>query len=278
MIQYFSPLRALVVEYKLNITGHDLFVYRSWRRRENKENEKNLEDIKYESNCSKKGRNLSSRSGRGGRGSSRGFSSRSLVNKEELSSSSNSFSRPIDTWTGNEDQLSNRKESKIDSWNSVDAAEEWDNEEYTGSLADTKVFTPSTINNESIAVSEKHEGEEIFSTKPLQSTIIISNIQRQIKNRPRLPPPSKIPSSAVEMPGDTLSNSISFLDVQFGALEFGSDANIDTTSQDKYNSNSNSIVPNIESALSSKTVVSSMSTLTDGAQISPSQKFTAVKM
>ncbi|KAM9743045.1 ubiquitin-associated protein 2-like [Menidia menidia] len=46
--------------------------------------------------------------------------------------------------------------------------------------------------------------------------------QRQIKTqRRRAPPPSKIPSSAVEMPG---SADVSGLNVQFGALDFGSEA------------------------------------------------------
>ncbi|XP_008292657.1 ubiquitin-associated protein 2-like isoform X2 [Stegastes partitus] len=46
--------------------------------------------------------------------------------------------------------------------------------------------------------------------------------QRQLKTqRRRAPPPSKIPSSAVEMPG---SADISGLNVQFGALDFGSEA------------------------------------------------------
>ncbi|XP_041793003.1 ubiquitin-associated protein 2-like isoform X1 [Chelmon rostratus] len=46
--------------------------------------------------------------------------------------------------------------------------------------------------------------------------------QRQLKTqRRRVPPPSKIPSSAVEMPGST---DISGLNVQFGALDFGSEA------------------------------------------------------
>jgi hypothetical protein len=32
----------------------------------------------------------------------------------------------------------------IDKWGEFPSAEDWDNEEYTGSLADTKVFTPSS--------------------------------------------------------------------------------------------------------------------------------------
>ncbi|XP_034451243.1 ubiquitin-associated protein 2-like isoform X3 [Hippoglossus hippoglossus] len=46
--------------------------------------------------------------------------------------------------------------------------------------------------------------------------------QRQLKTqRRRVPPPSKIPSSAVEMPG---SSDMSGLNFQFGALDFGSEA------------------------------------------------------
>jgi hypothetical protein len=32
----------------------------------------------------------------------------------------------------------------LENWDKFPSAEDWDNEEYTGSLADTKVFTPST--------------------------------------------------------------------------------------------------------------------------------------
>ncbi|XP_031611141.1 ubiquitin-associated protein 2-like isoform X1 [Oreochromis aureus] len=51
--------------------------------------------------------------------------------------------------------------------------------------------------------------------------------QRQIKTqRRRAAPPSKIPSSAVEMPG---SADVSGLNVQFGALDFGSEASSGTS-------------------------------------------------
>lgn len=53
------------------------------------------------------------------------------------------------------------------------------------------------------------------------------------KPRARVPPPSKIPSTAVEMPGDTLNN-IGYLDVQFGQLEFGNEESFDAIS-DKFN-------------------------------------------
>ncbi|XP_065075601.1 protein lingerer isoform X4 [Ochlerotatus camptorhynchus] len=58
------------------------------------------------------------------------------------------------------------------------------------------------------------------------------------RQRARVPPPSKIPSSAVEMPGDSLNN-IGYLDVQFGGLDFGTDETFDNVSvTDKFNANS----------------------------------------
>merc|ERR1719400_1260098 len=57
-------------------------------------------------------------------------------------------------------------------------------------------------------------------------------------NRSRMPPPSKIPNSAVEMPGDSLAR----LDVQFGGLDLqfgggGSSANSDNVSSFEFNGN-----------------------------------------
>lgn len=59
------------------------------------------------------------------------------------------------------------------------------------------------------------------------------------RQRARVPPPSKIPSSAVEMPGDSLNN-IGYLDVQFGGLDFGTDDSFDSVSAvtDKFSTNS----------------------------------------
>ncbi|XP_034479158.1 protein lingerer isoform X1 [Drosophila innubila] len=45
--------------------------------------------------------------------------------------------------------------------------------------------------------------------------------------RVKLPPPSKIPATAVEMPGDNALNNIGYLDVQFGAMDFGTDDSFD---------------------------------------------------
>lgn len=63
------------------------------------------------------------------------------------------------------------------------------------------------------------------------------------KQRARVPPPSKIPSSAVEMP-DTLNN-IGYLDVQFGGLDFGGDDSFDQLT-DKFQAST--IVDNSQTA------------------------------
>ena len=71
-----------------------------------------------------------------------------------------------------------------DSWNAVDTVEDWDNEEYTGSLADTKVFTPSSLINEVSTSSDKSEKEEQMSAIPVQSTnLIISNVSIEFRNK-----------------------------------------------------------------------------------------------
>ncbi|KAF4070532.1 hypothetical protein AMELA_G00286490 [Ameiurus melas] len=60
-------------------------------------------------------------------------------------------------------------------------------------------------------------------------TGIESHQPKQIRPlRRRMPPPSKIPSSAVEMPG---SADVSGLNVQFGALDFASEAAVESTGQ-----------------------------------------------
>lgn len=75
------------------------------------------------------------------------------------------------------------------------------------------------------------------------------------------------------MPGDTLSGSISFLDVQFGALEFGCDTNINEISkQDKYITIGIKplSMPSAESSSTSMEAVNSLSIKT--AQTSNNQK------
>ncbi|XP_017838303.1 protein lingerer isoform X5 [Drosophila busckii] len=53
--------------------------------------------------------------------------------------------------------------------------------------------------------------------------------------RAKLPPPSKIPASAVEMPGDNALNNIGYLDVQFGAMDFGNDDSFGDALPEKFN-------------------------------------------
>ncbi|NP_001089906.1 ubiquitin associated protein 2 L homeolog [Xenopus laevis] len=80
--------------------------------------------------------------------------------------------------------------------------------------------------------------------------------QKQLKpQKRRIPPTSKIPASAVEMPG---SADVSGLNVQFGALEFGSEPSLaefgsnsspDHTSQTPNNLYSNTISDSLSTAL-----------------------------
>uniref|UniRef100_A0A671MTI0 Ubiquitin-associated protein 2-like n=1 Tax=Sinocyclocheilus anshuiensis TaxID=1608454 RepID=A0A671MTI0_9TELE len=83
-----------------------------------------------------------------------------------------------------------------------------------------------------------------------------STHQRQIKTQKRrIPPTSKIPASAVEMPG---SADVSGLNVQFGALDFGSESALPDFGQSE-NCNSEPIreavvVPQSQSSLYSKPI------------------------
>ncbi|XP_075170073.1 ubiquitin-associated protein-like lingerer isoform X3 [Haematobia irritans] len=71
-----------------------------------------------------------------------------------------------------------------------------------------------------------------ISTDPTSQ--IQSGQQPQVRRaRAKLPPPSKIPSSAVEMPGDSLNN-IGYIDVQFGGLDFNTDESFENLSE-KFN-------------------------------------------
>ncbi|XP_066502239.1 ubiquitin-associated protein 2a isoform X2 [Hoplias malabaricus] len=87
-----------------------------------------------------------------------------------------------------------------------------------------------------------------------------STQHRQIKTQKRrIPPTSKIPSSAVEMPG---SADVSGLNVQFGALDFGSESALPDFSQPE-NCNSEATreaapVPQTQSSLYSKAIGESL--------------------
>ncbi|XP_058809825.1 protein lingerer isoform X2 [Phymastichus coffea] len=317
---------------------------RGWRRRENKENEKIISHNKVgiEFNI-RRGRIVTGRSGRGGKSGGRGMGPRTFAHRGEQIRLSNNhnFTKPIETWTGTEEQTTYTKDTSIDSWHPVDVSEDWDNEEYTGSLADTKVFTPSLLPTKVINTSENHLIDETFpdklsklshsivqnnssqmpidetehnqsplqitssvhvshsfntcknkslsaaqseyfsqisentndclNTSSAQSTFITAmtnQTQKQGKQRSRVPPPSKIPSSAVEMPDDALNASINYLDVQFGALEFGSDANInDSSNQDKYVSSE----CNANSSHTECTTITSKNVVNPNNQLEPAQ-------
>lgn len=254
----------------------------------------------------------------------------------------------------------------IEAWNNLEASEDWDNEEYTGSLTETKVFTPSAnfsesmtmdenmqeaqaaqnlgempkmpevsviqqqqqqqslvqqqnastmqpvlnmpthmLSQQSIAVSSggltaaqtqyltqltqqtseslKASGQTGYSTTAasqvklktkLKSNLRIEALvesvrllicflnanlqpQRQAKQRPRVPPPSKIPATAVEMPGDAVNSSMGLLDVQFGALDVTS--SLEGTTTEKYSSSIGAI-SGIEVSSSSNAVNTSATT------------------
>lgn len=71
-------------------------------------------------------------------------------------------------------------------------------------------------------------GEQIVTNNNINQNNQLPAAAR--KPRARVPPPSKIPSSAVEMPADTLNN-IPYLDVQFGGLDYGTDETFDNLSE-----------------------------------------------
>ncbi|XP_055317278.1 protein lingerer [Sitodiplosis mosellana] len=313
---------------------------RGWRGRESRENERNAGgsgDNKLNQNSGpRRGppnsfRNGGFGAGRGGRSGGRlGPRSSRDQNRGNYFRSQDENETAVDTWDNNIALNAAEQTKSDDTWG------DWDNEEYTGSLADTKVFTPSTVQNQTLSHAEQlsappgleqqilsppsqlnddlvqqYSTNTVSSTPsavsvgnnnsnqvqysdlhvqsstnashlrpamdiPLNSSSLSaeqsqyfnslssqpvsavqysspyaykSNIndadqvvagQPQIQpvanrnsKRARVPPPSKIPSSAVEMP-DTLSN-IGYLDVQFGALDFGSEETFDTIS-DKFQS------------------------------------------
>jgi len=297
-----------------------------WKMRENQENERN-----FEGGRGRGGRGLGSRSRGGGhvglaprqrgRGGPRGAGGPRADFAERGGGGGEGLGQ-IDTWNpiGSEKQekhdqrLRHNKDAFDNAGNWGDdfpAAEDWDNDEYTGSLSDTKVFTPSgssakavgePVNgsvghsapggpagsvapaNNSLSYSQPIDLSSLLKTgglgqynaaasQDLKSAIGIgggktgagdysggpslsyssgsspyntagSSVQlssgsafspikpaavtngsgdRKALPRARLPPPSRIPSSAVEMPGAGQDSGLSNLDVQFGGmdLQFG---------------------------------------------------------
>lgn len=324
------------------------------------------------------GENTRSRGG-AGRGSynSRGRGGRGGDNRTNFRGPRPARNQPdemgeIDSW----EPVSNnqpKQEVQIDTWG------DWDNEEYTGSLKDTKVFTPSTsttshgvISSQASELSappgleqqmlnppsqqpppqvdsyssitggsqqsqvtaagtnqaqypEIHSGttaaqhlrqalempqiasatltaeqSQYFNTLSSQNSNVVNSYQttpvqyqpgygtqtpygttadqvqqqapqaRRPQARARVPPPSKIPSSAVEMPGDALNN-IGYLDVQFGGLDFGTDESFESV-PDKFGSTvleTSQTIPSAEvSDYQSKSTANKSSLSSSGLQTS----------
>ncbi|XP_023228711.1 protein lingerer-like isoform X3 [Centruroides sculpturatus] len=279
---------------------------RKWRNKESEKNERNLEDRQ-----SSEGRHRGGRRGRG-----RGNRSRTFQNRVN-----DSFPQSIDTWTNStaEQADANNTPMTVGNWSDFPSTEDWSEEDWTESLTETKVFTPSALselpNNTAPEIGQRLDlatllqqanvrsdipstnlsGESVMSENPSQvdhnqysfsqyakqaaetikaavgvgsvmngssvshsATSVSANYQspfsaasplpngqtplnrsveqsnnnsvhvtnssqplppRSRTQKARIPPPSKIPESAVEMPDDAIQS----LDVQFGALEFGAD-------------------------------------------------------
>lgn len=75
--------------------------------------EDGIRDGSYSGN--RRGRGGPGRPGRGGRGGGRGLGPRTFANRNDPSSASSthSFNRSIDTWTGNEEQQQTAQEPKM---------------------------------------------------------------------------------------------------------------------------------------------------------------------
>lgn len=214
---------------------------------------------------------------------------------------SNQDQQEIDNW---DPASTNPNDKNDETWGDLG---DWDNEEYTGSLSDTKVFTPSahpssgggghdisappgleqsilqnasshsevtqysaavassaSVNagnqfdhSTSSAASQIRQALEIpqtltaeqsqyFNTLSSQNNNMVqygfddqtgvnqgTTRQQQQRTRARLPPPSKIPSTAVEMPGDGMNV---YLGVQFGELDFGTVGTEENYESEKYSS------------------------------------------
>ncbi|XP_021931148.1 protein lingerer isoform X2 [Zootermopsis nevadensis] len=144
------------------------------RGRENKENEKNLEEGR-EGFRRGGGRMMNGpgRSGRGGRGGGR-LGPRTFQNRDK-----GGFPRSIETWNNPGADENTGESLKMDKWgDDFPSPEDWDNEEYTGSLADSKVFTPSGGALEPITNSEPLVVE---STNPdLSSSLTVQNLSSSV--------------------------------------------------------------------------------------------------
>lgn len=147
---------------------------RGWRGRENKENEKNLEEGRdgYRRGGGRM-MNGPGRSGRGGRGGGR-LGPRTFQNRDK-----GGFPRSIETWNNPGADESSGETLKMEKWgDDFPSPEDWDNEEYTGSLADSKVFTPSGGTMEPVTNSEPLVIES--TNTELSSSLTVQNLSSSV--------------------------------------------------------------------------------------------------
>lgn len=90
----------------------------------------------------------------------------------------------VDTWDNTIATNAVEQNKSDDTWG------DWDNEEYTGSLADTKVFTPSTVQNQTLSHSEQ------LAAPP--------GLEQQILN-----PPTQLTDDLVQQYSSTVASSAS---------------------------------------------------------------------
>ncbi|XP_022258082.1 ubiquitin-associated protein 2-like isoform X1 [Limulus polyphemus] len=115
---------------------------RNWRNKENEKNERNLEDGTSEHN-----RRL--RTGRRGRGRGGGNRSRTFQNQKMGGGLIDTFPQSIDTWTNITAEQAETggggdATMSVGNWSDIAAVEDWSEEDWTESLTETKVFTPSS--------------------------------------------------------------------------------------------------------------------------------------
>ncbi|XP_073674866.1 ubiquitin-associated protein 2b isoform X2 [Garra rufa] len=97
-----------------------------------------------------------------------------------------------------------------------------------------------------------HDGPSPTLKTHCEPVVTMTELPQSRNIRPqrrRVPPPSKIPSSAVEMPG---SADVSGLNVQFGALDFGSESTVDNLNQSESSCQEPVAAPQTQSSLYSK--------------------------
>lgn len=139
---------------------------RGWRGRESRENDRNASDNRGERVDRWQGRGsgrggfrggFGSRGGRGGRGGSRG------TNRDN-----NRLFRPdenheVETWNNSLVATTVDQNKTTEDWGG-----DWDNDEYTESLADTKVFTASVNSNQTVELSAPPGLEQQLLNPPSQ--------------------------------------------------------------------------------------------------------------